>query len=142
MQSKIALPTDNIYKFYAMFGLLILLTSGVMFFMRHEYYNSMAFERYIPLETLKAKNTQTKEEKAQLYLLEQKAIIAKSDEKLELSIYLFFFLFGICLTIYGFHHWQTKIQPKQDKLLDLQIQKIEDEIKVSNRQFKKRLTHH
>jgi len=29
MESKIPLPTDNIYKFYALFGLLLFITSGL-----------------------------------------------------------------------------------------------------------------
>jgi hypothetical protein len=119
-----------------MFGLLILLTTGIMFFIRHEHYNSIAFNRHIPLETLKAKKTLTKEEKNELFLLEQKAAIAKSNKEFELGIYLScFFFFGISFTAYGFYHWHTKIQPMQDKLLDLQIQKAEYDIKVFNKQL-------
>ncbi|QDE31987.1 hypothetical protein [Shewanella polaris] len=136
MQSKIPLPTDNIYKFYALLGLLILLTTAIMFFIRHEHYNSMAFDRYIPMETLKAKETLNEDENLELFLYEQKAEIAKSNKDLELGIYLTcFFVFGGGFTAYGFHHWHTKIQPKQDRLLDLQIQKSENDVKAFNKQL-------
>ncbi len=134
MLSRIPLPTDNVYKFYALFGLLILFTTGVMFFIRHEYYNTMAFERYIPIETLKAKKSLTEDEKRELFLLEQKSEIAKANKSFELGLYLLgFFLFGGGFTTYGFYHWHTKIQPKQDKVMDLQIQKAESELKAFNR---------
>ena len=55
MEPRIPLPTDNIYKFYALFGLVVLLTTAIMFFIRHEHYNSMAFDMYVPLEMLKEK---------------------------------------------------------------------------------------
>lgn len=137
MQSRIPLPTDNIFKFYALFGLLILLTTGIMFFVRHEQYNAMAFERYIPIETLKAKKSLTEDEKLELFLLEEKSKIAKLNKDFELGIYLTgFFFFGCGFTWYGFYYWHTKIQPKQDRLLELQIQKAENEAKTFNKQLR------
>ena len=134
MQSRIPLPTDNIYKFYALLGLLILLTTAIMFFTRHIHYNSMAFDRYIPMEILKAKKTLNKDEARELLVFEERAKMDESDEDVELGIYAFFFLtLGVGFTVYGFGYWHTKIQPKQDRLLDLQIQKLEKEIKASNR---------
>ncbi|MEJ6473372.1 hypothetical protein [Pseudoalteromonas piscicida] len=136
MQPKIPLPTDNIYKFYAFLGLMILLTTAIMFFIRHEHYNSMAFERYIPMETLKAKSILNEDEKLKLFLYEKKSEIAKSNKDLELGVYLFYFFFlGGGFTFYGFYHWHTRIQPKQDKLLDLQIQKSENDVKAFNKQL-------
>ncbi|MDF3125561.1 hypothetical protein [Rheinheimera sp. 1928-s] len=138
MQSRIPLPTDNVYKFYAMFGLLILLTTGIMFFIRHEYYNSMAFERLVPIETLKAKNKPTAAEKLELYLLEQKAEIAKLNKEFELGIYSSCFLiFGLGFTSSGFYYWHTKIQPMQDKLLELQVKKAEYEVRALHQQLQR-----
>jgi hypothetical protein len=36
---------------------------------------------------------------------------------------------GLSLMIYGFWHWQNKVQPKHDRLLELQIKKLEKELK-------------
>lgn len=131
MEPKIPLPTDNIYKFYALFGLVILLTAAIMFFIRHEHYNSMAYEIYVPLEILKTKKDLTEEEQKKLFLLKRKSEIDMSDKNFELGIYFFcFFIFGCGLTIYGFHHWHTQIQPLQDKLLRLQIKKYESELRA------------
>jgi hypothetical protein len=34
--------------------------------------------------------------------------------------------------IIGFYHWQTKVQPKQDQLLDLQLEKLRRETEALN----------
>lgn len=100
-----------------------------MFFIRHTEYNNMAFERYIPIEVLKAKSIQgilSADESHKLYILQQQQLISSSDKDFELGTYLFlFFSFGIFFTTYGFYQWHTKIQPRQDKLLDLQLRKAE-----------------
>ena len=134
MQSKIPLPTDNIYKFYALLGLLILFTTAVMFFVRHEHYNVMAFQRYIPMETLKAKEKLNENEKLELQVMEGKAQIARSNKQFELVVYMFCFIFfGGGFTAYGFRKWHSEIQPKQDRLLDLQILKLEHELRTLNK---------
>jgi hypothetical protein len=129
MQTQFTIPTDNVYKFYAPFGLVVMLTTVIMFFVRAEYYNAGAFDRYSPIQTLKSKKTLSDDEKLQLFILEKKEAISHSNQKLELGIYFFlFFFFGVSLTVFGFYQWHTKIQPKQDKLLYLEIQKAQKEL--------------
>ncbi|EKE87532.1 hypothetical protein [Idiomarina xiamenensis] len=129
MQSNITLPTDNVYKFYAFLGILLMLTAAIMFFMRNQYYNSMAFDRFVPMENLKAKGVLKNDEKLELYLYEEKERIARSELDFELLMYFFGFFIGVGFTFYGFRHWHTKIQPQQDRLLDLEIRKLENELK-------------
>lgn len=94
----------------------------------------MAFERFIPMETLKAKESLNEDEKLELFLYEQKEKIDRANKNFELGIYLLsFFVFGGGFTFYGFHHWHTKIQPKQDRFLDLQIKKLENDVKAFNK---------
>lgn len=132
MYSRVPLPTDNIYKFYALFGLLVILTTSVLFVVRLEHYNNGAYERYIPLETLKHKKTAgniNNVEKLRLDILQSQSEIEKKNRDLELGIYIFSFLvFGILPCVSGFAFWHRNIQPKQDELLDLQIEKLKKEI--------------
>ncbi|WP_417442093.1 hypothetical protein [Idiomarina sp.] len=135
MQSTLSVPTDNIYKFYALFGLIIMVTTAVMFAVRHQHYNRLAFERHIPIKTLETKGPLTREEQLRLSLLQDKAEIASADKNLELGVYFFcFFVFGFVFTTYGFIGWHTKIQPREDKFLDLQIEKLELENRQAKRQ--------
>ncbi|WP_445355695.1 hypothetical protein ACJJI5_05005 [Microbulbifer sp. EKSA008] len=140
MLTRVPVPTDNIYKFYALSGVLVLLTTLVLFFLRNDYYNARAFERYLPAENLKAKETLTPEEKRKLYWYEEQARIDEAHKDAELFFYLAIFLgFGFFLTSYGFHQWHTKIQPKQDRLLQLQIRKLELEQRaIQQTRFKRK----
>lgn len=125
MQPRIPLPTDNIYKFYALFGLLIILTTSTMFFIRLGYYNTMAFDRYIPIKTLELKKELNPHEKMEFFLLQERRKLATVNKEFEMSLYVIFFIFGWVIAISGFYHWQREIQPKLDKLLDLQIRSLE-----------------
>jgi hypothetical protein len=133
MESKIPLPTDNVYKFYALFGLLVILTAAIMSFIRHDYYNKIAFDSYIPIQTLKHQKDLSDDKKLELLTLEQKAKIARSDQDAEFTVYVISFFVGLGMTIFGFSWWHKEIQPQQDKLIDLQIRKLECEIAELNR---------
>ncbi|MDT4289560.1 hypothetical protein RO575_08315 [Methylomonas sp. MO1] len=139
MEPEVPLPTDNIYKFYAMFGLVVMLTTGIMFFIRAEEYNRRAFERYAPIRILEAKDKLTDSEKLDLFIHEQKQAIDKSNKEFELGLYVFLFLLpGTLSTAYGFYMWHTKIQPKQDELIDLQIERLKVDIKLANKEVQRR----
>ncbi len=138
MNPNIPIPTDNVYKFYAMFGLVIMLTTAIMFFIRHEEYNRRAFDRHVPMKLLEAKKDLSDQQKHELYLYEQKAGIDKSNKKLELSLYMFLFVLpGALLTIYGFFMWHNKIQPLQDRLIELQLERLSIEIKAANKEVER-----
>lgn len=138
MNQNVPIPTDNVYKFYAMFGLVVMLTTAIMFFIRHEEYNRRAFERHIPMKLLKSKEDLDDQQTHELYLYEQKAGIDESNKKFELSLYMFlFFLPGTLLTTYGFFMWHTKIQPAQDKLIELQLKRLEGEVKAVNKEVQR-----
>lgn len=138
MNPRISIPTDNIFKFYAMFGLVIMLTTAIMFFIRHEEYNRRAFEHYTPIMILKAEKVLDERKKLELYIYQQKNKIDKANRKFELTLYTFlFFLPGMFLTFYGFYMWHTRIQPKQDMLLNLQLEKLDAEIKSANKEVQR-----
>ncbi|MCS6134002.1 hypothetical protein G3496_03565 [Shewanella baltica] len=102
----------------------------------------MAFERYIPIEVLKAKDVLSADESRKLYILQQQQLISSSDKDFELGTYLFlFFSFGIFFTTYGFYQWHTKIQPRQDILLDLQLRKAEYDLNNLSSSSKKNANH-
>lgn len=100
MNQNVPIPTDNVYKFYAMFGLVVMLTTAIMFFIRHEEYNRRAFERHIPMKLLKSKEDLDDQQTHELYLYEQKAGIDESNKKFELSLYMFLFF---CLARCSLH---------------------------------------
>lgn len=129
MENRIPLPTDNIYKFYALFGLVLLVSSMAAFLYVQRSTNEMAFQAIIDYEELDAKEHPTSVEKKRKELIEKRVEIAVKDRRFYNYILLALTMGGLFSMVFGFWKWQTVVQPKQDRLLDLQIAKAEDELK-------------
>lgn len=128
MDSKIPLPTDNIYKFYALFGLLLLVSCILAVTYIHQSTNALLESSYLTVLEIEAKPTPTQAESNKKALLESRIKVAKDDKDFynkALSVLITAALF--CL-YKGLTKWHREIQPKQDRLLDLQIQKAELEL--------------
>jgi hypothetical protein len=128
MESKIPLPTDNIYKFYALFGILLLITFIAAFTYVHQTTNALLFDTNIAVWELEEKGTLSQSEAKKMELLKRRMEIADQDRKAYNKA--IGYLIGVALTtiICGFYKWHKVVQPKQDRLLDLQIQKAELEL--------------
>ncbi len=51
MESKIPIPTDNIYKFYALFGLVILISCIAAFLYVYSSTNELIFKKAIEYQS-------------------------------------------------------------------------------------------
>ncbi len=127
MESKIPLPTDNIYKFYALFGLLLLITSIFGTVIVSTSTNEKLYELVKEYESI-PKAEEGKKESALGKVIEKRIEVQIGNKNfynrglgalLGVSIFLMF---------YGFRQWHTKIQPKQDEYFNLQIQKLRAEL--------------
>lgn len=129
MESKIPLPTDNIYKFYALFGLLIFISALASLIYLHKTTNDLIFEATIAVEEIETKENPTRVDIKKREMFEKRVEIAIKDrEGFNIAINALFALSGLLVTI-GFWKWQYVVQPKQDQLLDLQIQRAEQDLK-------------
>ncbi len=136
MQSKVPLPTDNIFKFYALFGLILFIATAFMFVQNHQSYNDKAFDRYIELQAFASIESLTKEQEAKKYILESQKDIDASDKKLFLNIIAIFFIISVALMFYGFMNWHNKIQPLQDEISKRNLEKLNYEIELIKAQTK------
>jgi Na+/melibiose symporter-like transporter len=128
MENRIPLPTDNIFKFYAMFGLLLVIfgIGSILFVSRST--NDLVFEVAVEYETLKADPVRSVSQEARFQVLQKKLEIAISNKK--------FSIFGIALVIgvgifmmgYGFKKWHTEVQPIQDEITRLSLKKLQREM--------------
>ena len=117
MHSKIPIPTDNIYKFYALFGLFMFIASGYVFIQIHFMYNDLAYKNYVEYEVLKDTKNPTTEQEAKKVIHERKMEIAGENKKLFLQLVGFFIAASLCLMAFGFYKWHRVIQPIQDKIM-------------------------
>lgn len=138
MHSRIPLPTDNIYKFYALFGLVI-----VLFFLSSIIYvnkvtNDLIFQVILEEEKLNSLAELTSVQEARKVVLTRKYEIALSDKNFFQIVAAVFLAGGGYLMYYGFYHWHNKIQPVQDELAQLSIKKLKKELRpsLSNRRIK------
>ncbi|BEP36692.1 hypothetical protein GmRootV59_36640 [Variovorax sp. V59] len=130
MESRIPLPTDNIYKFYALFGLLVFIFSigGVIAVQRST--NDFMYKSLIDLEAVKSVEKPTAADTIKKQLLERLIDVAKSDKdyfnnSLSALAAVGFFLMG-----FGFFKWHREIQPLQDEMLNLQVAKLRSEVQA------------
>lgn len=128
MENRVPLPTDNIYKFYALFGLLLIIFSiGAMLYVNQST-NDLAFEVAVEYETLKADPMRSVADEARFTVLEKKLEIAGLNKKT------FMFCLGVIITIgsfmvwYGFRKWHTEVQPVQDEIARLNLLKLRREV--------------
>lgn len=128
MENKIPLPTDSIYKFYALFGLLLFIFSlGATVYVSRST-NDLVFTSAIEYETLRAIEKPTAVEIAKSKGIEKRVEIALADKE--------FFLYalgtlaglGVLAMIYGFTKWHRDIQPIQDETAKLQLEKLRLEV--------------
>lgn len=128
MTPTFPIATDNIYKFTCLFGLALIIVSILSFVSMY----TAALDRkvkymevIIPLE---AKATRSKAEEDLLEMNKKLLDVTKSNEKsanFGVSVILGF---GIALSVLGALRWYGKIQLRDDKLAQLQIEKLEAEI--------------
>ncbi len=129
MHSRVPLPTDNIFKFYALFGLLISIfcLSSIIFV--NKTTNELVFKTIVEQEALNVIIQPTATQQAKIIVLKRKLEIALSD-KLLFQILAGIFLFvGGYMTYYGFRKWHTEIQPLQDEITRLSIQKLKKDLR-------------
>ena len=128
MESKIPLPTDNIYKFYALCGLLLFITGVASVVYMQKTTNALLFDAIVAYEELDNKEHPSATEIKKKEVLERQMKIAVSDKDFFTNALGCLLGISICLMGIGFWRWHTVIQPKQDELIDLQIQKAKQDI--------------
>lgn len=131
MLDRVPVPTDNIYKFYALFSLVTLIFSMWGLLNIQTSTNEAIFKLLPEIEVLKKIQAPTTEQSLHLALLERKFEIAKSDRTaLSIALYVIFAA-AFAALLYGFGKWHKEIQPLADaqnkaqlEILQLQIEKL------------------
>jgi len=81
MEDRIPIPTDNIFKFYALFGLLLFVfCSGSIIYVYHST-NELVFQVAIELETIQQNQNPSPVDKLKMDVLMKRLDIAINDRK-------------------------------------------------------------
>ncbi|MEL0606922.1 hypothetical protein [Vibrio echinoideorum] len=121
--SNANVPTDNIYKFFAILGLVLTVFGGYIFNSTHNNFNNNLFKYAINLSKLELIEKPNLHEEMQIAALEKRIELLKADKPFNMNVSSFFVALGLILMSYGFIRWHFHLQPKLDELLDLQLKK-------------------
>lgn len=122
MESRIPLPTDNIFKFYALFAMFVFVSSFVTMLYQTEKTNDLIFNTYVEQATLGEKENPSASDEARKLMLEKKLDLAISDK-----IFFRWLLAGVAAfafwsAVYGFTRWHRHVQPMLDEAQRIQIE--------------------
>jgi len=128
MTPSLPIPTDNIYKFACLFGLALIVVS--IFSYVSTYTSTLDrkvkyMEVIIPLE---AKAERNKGENDLLELNKKLIEVSKSNERSATTMMETALVMGIVLSLFGAYNWYEKIHKRDEKLAQLQIEKLEAEV--------------
>ncbi len=122
MESKIPLPTDNLYKFFALLALLIFLSGFGTIVYATSATNAIAFDHWVELESLQALKKPTLEQAARLQSLERRIEVAVADKETYTLLGQFLIAAGVLGMYLGFGHWYKRIQPLADQMAETQLE--------------------
>jgi len=144
MQPSIPIPTDNLYKFQALFGLAIIISAMVGLYLAYATTNSELIaisDRYYELEKEQLADQQEVVAIGATVASDARSMNAAEgvravlEKRIEVAVrnrgaytvFLFLVMLGGgLLAFFGFSAW-AKIQPLHDRLLQLQVLKAEKE---------------
>ena len=138
MDSRVPLPTDNVFKFYALFGLFLISFSLGLGVYVTNHTNDIVVDSLIEVEKINGMPEPTREVQVRKAVFERKKEIALSDRNAWSIFEGILLAIGGCCAFYGFRRWHKEIKPVIDEtakiqleILKLQLQKLQQDVKKS-----------
>ncbi|WP_313317741.1 hypothetical protein [Stenotrophomonas sp.] len=132
MQPNVPIPTDNLYKFLATFGLALIVAAMVGLFVIHKSSNDEIFTVAEMMFAIGKDGTdKTDVGKDMMSVYEKRIDIVASNRQVGTGALVLIFGIGWTFALIGFQRW-AKIQPLHDELLELQVAKARKEVHGSN----------
>ncbi|WP_339487815.1 hypothetical protein [Pseudomonas sp. EL_65y_Pfl2_R95] len=122
MESRIPLPTDNIFKFCALFSMLVFFSSFAGMLYKTDKTNDLIFSTHIALADISEDATPSASVKAQKEVLERRLEIAISDKDFFRWLFSGLAAASFWLGFYGFTRWHRHVQPRLDEAQSIQIE--------------------
>ena len=129
MENRIPIPTDNIYKFYALFSLVLLIFSIGSIIYSGRTSNAEVSQLAPELIRLGHLKNPTSMDKEMKLVLEKRLQVVKVDRQIYFFLLIALTFISTVGMVFGFDRWHKVLQPKQDRLLDLQIRLAELQVR-------------
>lgn len=128
MDSRIPLPTDNIYKFYALFGLLLIVFSMGAVIYSVNSVNGLVYETGVEYAVLESTPSRSVAQEARFKMLDKRLEVAQKDKEFYASSLSIVMGLGVVMLIYGFWKWHAEVQPIQDEMARLTLKKLKQDV--------------
>ncbi len=123
MDPRVPISTDNIHKFQATFGLVIIITAFVLFVLNNQHANQSIISN---LEKLLVIDESAKQAEEHEKLYKRQIDVAVSNRTH--YTYVVILAIGILVSWSGFTRWSKQVQPFHDDILRLEKEKLELEV--------------
>jgi hypothetical protein len=122
MESKIPIPTDNIFKFYALFALFLFVFSIGSNLYINQSTNRLILDSAVEKQRLLTEAGNNPVSEVKIATMERELKNAKTDRTV--AFWLFSALAGAAfwLGIYGFNRWHKEVQPRIDEASRVQLE--------------------
>lgn len=114
MLDRVPVPTDNIYKFIALFSLVAAIFAVWASLNLHNATNEVVYTNLPEVESLKKLDSRSHEQELMLSLKQRQIEIAKADKKTLTNVLSGLLGFAIVGIGYGFWKWHKDIRPLAD----------------------------
>ncbi len=131
MDPRFPISTDNIAKFAATFGLLLIFISSVLFVLNNQHANQVIIENYEKMLLIEGTDEQAQN---QTKVYERQIEVAIENRSFYNAIIGLIMGFGAVLSWTGFGKWIKQVQPAYDAILKLEKEKLELEVAILKRQ--------
>lgn len=128
MTPSLSIATDNIYKFTCLFGLALIIAAIFSFVSMYSTSLDRKVKYMEVIILLEAKEQRNKADEDLLEMNKKLLEVAKSNDKTGNTFASAVLGIGIVLSAYGALLWHRNIQLRDDKLAQLQIEKLELEV--------------
>ncbi|WP_175541754.1 hypothetical protein [Polaromonas sp. YR568] len=128
MENRVPLPTDNIFKFYALFGLVLFIFCFATTLYNTKTTNEFMSSAFVELEELKAMASPTNRDVARREILLRQIEVAKQDKDFYKWACAVIGGIGTLGMVVGFTKWHREIQPMLDEISQLQLAKLRHEV--------------
>ena len=127
IRSNISIPYDNIFKFYAIVGLVLMVAGSIFIWQSEIEMNKRFYDRYEELSSY-FDQALTQEERARKARLEIELANEPQQEILRKGVFFLIFGLGSGLLGYGLFNWRKKVQPLDDEIKKYELEKLKLEI--------------
>jgi hypothetical protein len=132
MENRVPLPTDNIFKFYALFGLVLFIFSFASTLYNARTTNEFMSSAFVELEELRSMTAPTNRDVARREILLHQIEVTKQNKDFYKWACAVIAGIGTVGMVVGFTRWHREIQPMLDEVSQLQLVKLRHEVSQLN----------